>query len=79
MVVYKLLTDMGERDNNEDCVGMLEKDDEYCFVLADGLGGHGYGEKASETVVKTVLEYFYDYGLDGDNLGKSIIKAQSEI
>lgn len=79
MITYKLLTNMGERDNNEDCVGMLEKDGEYCFVLADGLGGHGFGEKASETAVKKVLEYFYEYGLDGGGIGEAIIRAQNEI
>ena len=79
MLTYKLLTDKGERDNNEDCVGMLEKDGEYCFVLADGLGGHGFGEKASEVAVKNVLEYFYEYGLDGEHMGQAILKAQREI
>ncbi len=79
MITYKLFTSMGERENNEDCVGMLEKDGEFCFVLADGLGGHGYGEKASETAVRKVLEHFYENGLYGDELGNAILMAQKEI
>ncbi len=79
MIDYKLLTSQGDRENNEDCIGMLEKEDEYCFVLADGLGGHGYGEKASETAVKSILEYFYEFGLEQENMSKAIDNAQKEI
>ncbi len=48
----------GGREHNEDAVGNLIKGDMSCFVLADGLGGHGKGEVASELAVKTVLECF---------------------
>lgn len=41
MISYHLLSNMGDRENNEDSVGMYQKGGEYCFVLADGLGGHG--------------------------------------
>lgn len=79
MITYKLLTNQGERNNNEDCIGMLEKDNEFCFVLADGLGGHGYGELASETVVKNILQFFYTQGLKGDLLSAAIEYAQNEL
>ena len=51
MIQYHLISCKGERVTNEDYVGMYEKEGEYCFLLADGLGGHGKGEIASELVV----------------------------
>ena len=39
MITYHLLSNQGDRGNNEDNVGMYQREQEYCFVLADGLGG----------------------------------------
>ena len=58
MITYKIYTDVGGREINEDSVGMLEDNGRYCFTLADGLGGHGRGECASAIAVKTALEMF---------------------
>lgn len=76
---FDLLTNQGERDNNEDSVGMIENNGEYCFVVADGLGGHGFGEVASGLAVKTILESFVEKGLNGDFLGEAIQKAQNHV
>ena len=57
-VFYKVYTDVGGRSVNEDAVGVLERNGEYFFVLADGLGGHGKGEVASEVAVKAALDQF---------------------
>ncbi len=61
MVDYYLLTNQGERDYNEDYVDMKEIDGKYCFLLADGLGGHGHGELASECVVSNGLKVFEQF------------------
>ncbi len=53
-----VVSDKGGRNINEDSVGRLKRDGIYCFVLADGLGGHGGGETASSVAVKTVLQCF---------------------
>ena len=37
MIAYHLLSNIGDRGNNEDNVGMYQRDEAYCFVLADGL------------------------------------------
>lgn len=58
MVTFSLVSMIGNRDINEDSVGMFEKDGKYCFVLCDGLGGHGKGEIASELVCKDICEKF---------------------
>ena len=58
MITYKIHTHVGNREVNEDSVGEHMSDGRYCFVLADGLGGHGSGACASFAAVKTVLELF---------------------
>lgn len=58
MVTYKLYSETGSREVNEDSIGELEWEGNHLFVLADGLGGHGHGERASELAVTTSLEMF---------------------
>ena len=58
MVSWAMITNKGERTHNEDMIGQAEKNGAYCFVLADGLGGHGKGEIASQLAVQTVLSDF---------------------
>ena len=55
-----LFTNVGSRPVNEDSIGYTEKDDRYCFVLCDGLGGHDKGELASRYVVEYAKCYFDD-------------------
>lgn len=48
-------TNIGGRSCNEDSVaGTLWGEDGICLVVADGLGGHGGGDKASQAVCRTV-------------------------
>ena len=58
MISWASITNKGERSHNEDSIGQAEKNGKYCFVLADGLGGHGKGEVASKLAVDTVLRDF---------------------
>lgn len=58
MVSFYLMTNPGGRENNEDSVGMYKAGDDYCFVLADGLGGHGAGEVASAIAVEQIVQHF---------------------
>ena len=52
------LTDKGSRPVNEDCIGDAHRDDAHCFILCDGLGGHGMGDKASQLVTHFIEESF---------------------
>lgn len=50
-------TDKGKvRENNED--NFFSDNEKGIFIVADGMGGHGYGEVASETTVKAIEEFF---------------------
>lgn len=62
MVTYHLLSNKGSRKKNEDRLGSYKRDNEFCFTLADGLGGHGKGELASKIVVDTSLDVFKEEG-----------------
>ena len=54
----------GKRDNNEDYVLFKEKHDpdSRFIIICDGMGGHGHGEVASQTVGEAVLEYLKKLG-----------------
>lgn len=52
------ISNPGGRSANEDNAGHLEFGDSACWVVADGLGGHGGGATASRLVVDTVLTSF---------------------
>ena len=53
-VDYYSISNIGNRELNEDSIGIFQNsDNELCFVLADGLGGHGHGEVASGLAIST--------------------------
>lgn len=58
MIEYKIYSNIGNREVNEDSVKQLERNGKFLFVLADGLGGHGHGECASGLAVTTSSEMF---------------------
>lgn len=62
MLTYEILSKKGERDYNEDYAGAEQHGDSFCFVLADGLGGHGGGAEASEMVAEAILKDFKQWG-----------------
>lgn len=51
-------TDAGSRSCNEDSVSRCSVGDGFCLVVADGLGGHGGGDKASEAVCRILCQGF---------------------
>jgi len=55
---YYALTSPGGRRNNEDCIRISCLEPGNCFVLADGLGGHGKGELASTLIADHIIEQF---------------------
>ena len=57
-IAVAALTERGDRVVNEDAASFLANDDKGCFILADGAGGHGFGDIAAKAVVKEMLGAF---------------------
>ena len=55
-----VLSKVGGRERNEDACGYWSSADSplACYVLADGAGGHGGGDVASQIAVQTVLDQY---------------------
>ena len=51
-------TNQGGRQYNEDNCTAMKRKSMLCAVMADGLGGHGGGAKASEAAVEVIKENF---------------------
>jgi serine/threonine protein phosphatase PrpC len=51
-------TNIGERNSNQDALGMVEQEGLACFVVSDGAGGHHGGEIAANIVVQAVIDSF---------------------
>lgn len=79
MVKFAMLSREGSRDNNEDNVGMYQDGESFCFILADGLGGHGKGEVASQVAVEAVIGKFAAGGRTEDFLDEAFCAAQEAI
>lgn len=58
-ISFASYTDIGGRSVNEDSVGAFSCNGRLCFVLCDGLGGHGMGDTASSTVVSVFRDRLY--------------------
>ncbi len=57
MILTASYSDIGGRPCNEDSVGIRTiGDDRACVLVADGLGGHGGGDRASQAAARTILE-----------------------
>lgn len=52
MILTAKYTDQGGRELNEDSHGIFVKNGCICAVVADGVGGHGGGDKASGLAVR---------------------------
>lgn len=74
MITYKIISRNGSRPVNEDSTGMHQVGDEYGFFLADGLGGHGKGDVASQTAIQQAILQFEQGGYSEETL-KAIFEA----
>lgn len=79
MITYAMFSDKGDRELNEDFIGMKEKSGTYIFALADGLGGHGRGEVASKLVVEEALAEFSEQSVNGDLIDNIFEKCQGKL
>ena len=80
MLMFEILSKPGEREYNEDFAGACRNGDAYCFVLADGLGGHGGGDEASRLVVSFILNDFGRIGaVTEEYLSKCLHESQQML
>ena len=59
-----VLTDIGDRDEQQDSYGLFVEKESAFFVLCDGMGGYQGGRIASRMAVKAVLDA-YDQRMEG--------------
>ncbi|MBQ5870402.1 MAG: serine/threonine-protein phosphatase, partial [Lachnospiraceae bacterium] len=74
MITYKIISRNGSRPVNEDSTGMHQMGEEYGFFLADGLGGHGKGDVASQTAIQQAILQFEKGRCSEDTL-KAVFEA----
>ena len=70
------LSDVGLRDNNEDC--FLVDEALQLYLVADGVGGHQAGEVASATAVEVVrreLRQWHEEGRKAANMSAAVSQA----
>lgn len=70
MVNYSCLSLNGDYEINEDRIGIIDTPQRKCFILCDGLGGHGKGEVASAIAV----DYAKNYLLKCKYINKHILE-----
>jgi serine/threonine protein phosphatase PrpC len=78
-----LLTDVGDRENNEDSADILNTElggeKVTVCILADGLGGHGKGEVASGLAIQAAKTVLSEADSTERLLENIIERAQSDI
>lgn len=80
MVDYAFVTSEGGREVNEDSVNIVKRDENhYCFLLADGLGGHGLGDVASSLAVKNSQDVYMAFCEQDNVLGMIFEAAQKRV
>ena len=75
---YAVFTNAGSRDINEDSVGAFQNGVNNCYVLCDGLGGHGMGDVAS-SLVRDVFADQFSKSTDISNFLSTAFSAAQDI
>ena len=72
-------SETGGRPHNEDTVrSALQGEDRLCLVVADGLGGHGGGEKASAAAAEVICQG-WGGGADPEELERLIQEGHRKV
>lgn len=79
MVTYAYISEKGNRPLNEDSLALQCRDGNFCFLIADGLGGHERGEVASGKVSEQAVKCFEKNGQDADFISKTFEVCQEKL
>ena len=79
MLDFAVLSETGDREHNEDSFACAEKNGAYCFVVCDGLGGHGMGDVASAFVSNVFVEQLNTCDEYDDFLACAFSVAQEKL
>ena len=78
-ITYAVFSEPGGRVVNEDSLGVFEQGERSCFVLCDGLGGHGMGDVASSLAVEVFEDQFRKTDDMTNFLGQAFSAAQDVL
>lgn len=78
-MTYAIFSDKGGRPLNEDAVGVFRNGANQCYILCDGLGGHGMGDVASSLVVEVFKDQFEKTDEVVNFLGQTFCAAQDVL
>lgn len=76
---WAMYTEQGDRLVNEDSIGCVHDPEKACFVLCDGLGGHGMGDQASQSVLASIMSVAKAEKLDRGWIKRTVEKAQTDL
>lgn len=77
---YSMISKIGNRDVNEDSADVIVGKNSICFVVADGLGGHGQGDIASQLTIEAFREVFSSTPENPrKGLSEAFLEAQDRI
>ncbi len=80
IIDFASFSDKGDREYNEDYIGSANIDNNFVYVLADGLGGHGKGEVASKLVADTITSLVFNKNVKDENfLDTCFVNAQKKL
>ena len=72
-------SEIGKRKTNEDAVSVLETAKGILAIVADGLGGMGNGDLASQQTVRVMNELLGSGEVSADLMEAAILKANEEV
>lgn len=57
---YATISKTGRKHNNEDAYKVIDmpQNNRFMGIVCDGMGGHSFGETASETVCNTISDFW---------------------
>ena len=78
LITNSMISNLGNRNINEDSIGQYIGTNSHAFILCDGLGGHGMGDKASSLVRDVFINQFQNMQ-DCSNILPSTFMAAQDI